>query len=44
MDFPALTFLQITVNCIENYPSVDVVLGEHLFLSFGDYVSRTKAK
>ena len=34
--------LQITVNCIENLPPVDLVLGEHLFLSVGDYFSRTK--
>ncbi|KAK4566798.1 hypothetical protein RGQ29_002877 [Quercus rubra] len=33
---------KITVNCIENLPPVDLVLGEHLFLSVGDYFSRTK--
>ena len=34
--------LQITVDCIENLPPVDLVLGEHLFLSVGDYFSRTQ--
>uniref|UniRef100_A0A2N9FJH6 isoleucine--tRNA ligase n=1 Tax=Fagus sylvatica TaxID=28930 RepID=A0A2N9FJH6_FAGSY len=32
----------ITVNCIENLPPVDLVLNEHLFLSVGDYFSRTQ--
>ncbi|WCJ41408.1 Isoleucine--tRNA ligase cytoplasmic [Euphorbia peplus] len=33
---------KITVNIIENQPAVDVVLGEHLFLSVGDHFLRTK--
>ncbi|GMY32388.1 isoleucine--tRNA ligase, cytoplasmic, partial [Fagus crenata] len=33
---------KITVNCIENLPPVDLVLNEHLFLSVGDYFSRTQ--
>ncbi|KDP34784.1 hypothetical protein JCGZ_10564 [Jatropha curcas] len=33
---------KITVDCIENQPAVDVVLGEHLFLTVGDYCFRTK--
>ncbi|KAG2726074.1 hypothetical protein I3760_01G095100 [Carya illinoinensis] len=33
---------KITVSCIENLPPVDLFLGEHLFLTVGDYVSSTK--
>uniref|UniRef100_A0A2P2LGE7 Isoleucyl tRNA synthetase n=1 Tax=Rhizophora mucronata TaxID=61149 RepID=A0A2P2LGE7_RHIMU len=33
---------KMTVDCIENQPSVDVVLGQHVFLAVGDYFSRTK--
>ncbi|KAB1213335.1 putative isoleucine--tRNA ligase, cytoplasmic [Morella rubra] len=33
---------KIRVSCIENLPAIDVVLGEHLFLTVGDYFSRTK--
>ncbi|XP_023756282.1 isoleucine--tRNA ligase, cytoplasmic [Lactuca sativa] len=32
---------QIKVDCIENQPDVDVVLGEHVFLTVGDYYSQT---
>ena len=39
---PLFSTLQITVNCIENLPPVDLVLNEHLFLSVGDYFSRTQ--
>lgn len=31
---------QIKVDCIENQPDVDVVLGEHVFLTVGDYYSQ----
>lgn len=34
--------VQITVDCIENIPPVDLVLGEHVFLSVGDF--RTKSQ
>lgn len=34
--------LQITVSCIENLPPINLVLGEHVFLTVGDYLSRTK--
>ncbi|KAJ8755497.1 hypothetical protein K2173_019295 [Erythroxylum novogranatense] len=34
---------KITVDCIENQPAVDVVLGEHVFLTVGDYYLRTGA-
>ncbi|KAF2322172.1 hypothetical protein GH714_008145 [Hevea brasiliensis] len=34
---------KITVDGIEKQPSVNVVLGEHLFLSVGDYFLRTKS-
>ncbi|CAK9141640.1 unnamed protein product [Ilex paraguariensis] len=34
---------KIKVNCIENQPSVDVVLGQHVFLTVGDYFLSTKA-
>lgn len=37
-----LLFVQITVDCIENIPPVDLVLGEHVFLSVGDF--RTKSQ
>ncbi|XP_028084778.1 isoleucine--tRNA ligase, cytoplasmic isoform X1 [Camellia sinensis] len=33
---------KIKVDCIENQPAVDVVLGEHLFLTVGDYFLSTK--
>ncbi|XP_075511214.1 isoleucine--tRNA ligase, cytoplasmic [Primulina tabacum] len=33
---------KINVNCIEDQPPVDVVLGDHVFLSFGDYISSTR--
>ncbi|PQM40320.1 isoleucine--tRNA ligase cytoplasmic [Prunus yedoensis var. nudiflora] len=33
---------KITVDCIENIPPVDLVLGEHVFLSVGDF--RTKSQ
>ncbi|KAI3524031.1 hypothetical protein L1887_02632 [Cichorium endivia] len=32
---------KIKVDCIENQPAVDVVLGEHVFLTVGDYYSTT---
>ncbi|XP_023756284.1 isoleucine--tRNA ligase, cytoplasmic [Lactuca sativa] len=32
---------KIKVDCIENQPAVDVVLGEHVFLTVGDYYSPT---
>ncbi|KAH7572769.1 hypothetical protein JRO89_XS03G0009900 [Xanthoceras sorbifolium] len=34
---------KITVSCIENQPAVNVVLGEHIFLTVGDYYLRTKS-
>ncbi|KAA8531175.1 hypothetical protein F0562_005911 [Nyssa sinensis] len=34
---------KIKVDCIENQPAVDVVLGEHVFLTVGDYLS-TKSR
>ncbi|XP_024982543.1 isoleucine--tRNA ligase, cytoplasmic [Cynara cardunculus var. scolymus] len=34
---------KIKVDCIENQPAVDVVLGEHVFLTVGDYLASTKA-
>ena len=34
---------KIKVSCIENQPAVDVVLGEHVFLTVGDYYLRTKS-
>ncbi|EEF32620.1 isoleucine--tRNA ligase, cytoplasmic [Ricinus communis] len=34
---------KITVDCIENQPAADVVLGEHLFLTVGDYFLRTRS-
>lgn len=33
---------KIMVDCIENQPPVNLVLGEHVFLSVGDYYVRTK--
>lgn len=33
---------KIMVDCIENQPLVNLVLGEHVFLSVGDYYVRTK--
>ncbi|PIN26124.1 Isoleucyl-tRNA synthetase [Handroanthus impetiginosus] len=33
---------KIKVNCIEDVPPVDVVLGEHVFLTVGDYFSSTR--
>ncbi|KAF2300184.1 hypothetical protein GH714_010457 [Hevea brasiliensis] len=33
---------KITIDCIENQPAVNVVLGEHLFLTVGDYFLRTR--
>ncbi|MQL99874.1 hypothetical protein Taro_032601 [Colocasia esculenta] len=30
---------KISVSCLEDQPSVDVILGEHLFLTAGDYYS-----
>ncbi|KAK6119823.1 hypothetical protein DH2020_046448 [Rehmannia glutinosa] len=33
---------KIKVNCIEGLSPVDVVLGEHVFLTVGDYFSTTK--
>lgn len=34
---------KIKVDCIENHPAVDVVMGEHVFLTVGDYLASTKA-
>ncbi|KAK3229154.1 hypothetical protein Dsin_001035 [Dipteronia sinensis] len=34
---------KITVSCIENQPAVNVVLGEHMFLTVGDYCLKTKS-
>ncbi|XP_050235398.1 isoleucine--tRNA ligase, cytoplasmic [Mercurialis annua] len=34
---------KIKVDCIENQPAADVVLGEHLFLTVGDYFLRTRS-
>jgi hypothetical protein len=31
------TFFQITVDCIEGYPPVSLLLGKHVFLSAGDF-------
>ena len=33
---------QITVDAIEGFPARNVVLGEHVFLTVGDSVLRTK--
>ncbi|PSS35874.1 Isoleucine--tRNA ligase [Actinidia chinensis var. chinensis] len=35
---------KVKVDCIENQPAVDVVLGEHVFLSVGDHFLSTKAR
>ncbi|KAL8199628.1 hypothetical protein R6Q57_013196 [Mikania cordata] len=35
--------LQIKVSCIEKQPPVDVVLGQHVHLTVGDYFASTKA-
>ncbi|KAA8541578.1 hypothetical protein F0562_022730 [Nyssa sinensis] len=35
---------KIKVDCIENQPAVDVVLGEHVFLTVGDYFFNMKIK
>ncbi|KAL6970780.1 isoleucine--tRNA ligase [Sarracenia purpurea var. burkii] len=35
---------KIKVDCIENQPVVDVVLGEHVFLTVGDHFLSTKAQ
>ncbi|XP_071742036.1 isoleucine--tRNA ligase, cytoplasmic-like isoform X2 [Rutidosis leptorrhynchoides] len=34
---------KIKVDCIENQPAVDVVLGKHVFLTVGDYFASSKA-
>ncbi|KAL8189430.1 hypothetical protein R6Q57_028996 [Mikania cordata] len=34
---------KIKVSCIENQPPVDVVLGQHVHLTVGDYFASTKA-
>ncbi|KAK6914590.1 Methionyl/Valyl/Leucyl/Isoleucyl-tRNA synthetase, anticodon-binding, partial [Dillenia turbinata] len=33
---------KIKVDCIKDKPAVEVALGEHVYLSFGDYYLRTK--
>ncbi|GFP97100.1 probable isoleucine--tRNA ligase cytoplasmic [Phtheirospermum japonicum] len=33
---------KIKVGCVEGQPAVDVVLGEHVFLTVGDYFSSTR--
>ncbi|KAG8388928.1 hypothetical protein BUALT_Bualt02G0176300 [Buddleja alternifolia] len=33
---------KIKIDCIEDQPPVDVVLGEHVFLTVGDYFSSTR--
>lgn len=33
---------KIKVDCIESQPAVEVVLGEHVFLTVGDYYSSTR--
>ncbi|KAJ0018057.1 hypothetical protein Pint_11195 [Pistacia integerrima] len=33
---------KIMVNCIENQPALELVLGKHVFLSVGEYYLRTK--
>ncbi|KAL0419491.1 UNVERIFIED_CONTAM: Isoleucine--tRNA ligase, cytoplasmic [Sesamum radiatum] len=33
---------KIKINCIEDLPPVDVALGEHVFLTVGDYFSSSK--
>lgn len=35
---------KIKVDCIENQPTVDVVLGKHVFLTVGDYYSSEKTE
>ncbi|XP_034685405.1 isoleucine--tRNA ligase, cytoplasmic isoform X1 [Vitis riparia] len=35
---------KIKVDCIENQPAVDVVLGKHVFLTVGDYYSSEKTE
>jgi isoleucyl-tRNA synthetase len=42
LSFFPFFLLQITVSCIENLPPVNLVLGEHVFLTVGDYFSWTK--
>jgi len=39
---PFFFLLQITVSCIENLPPINLVLGVHIFLTVGDYLSWTK--
>uniref|UniRef100_A0A803Q6V4 Uncharacterized protein n=1 Tax=Cannabis sativa TaxID=3483 RepID=A0A803Q6V4_CANSA len=34
---------KITVGCVENVPAVDVLLGEHVFLTVGDFCSTSKS-
>lgn len=34
---------KITVDSVENIPSLDLVLGEHVFLTVGDFYSATKS-
>ncbi|CAN6722905.1 unnamed protein product [Malus baccata var. baccata] len=35
---------KINVGCIENTPAVELVLGDHVFLTVGDFISRTKSQ
>ncbi|GFY92834.1 tRNA synthetase class I (I, L, M and V) family protein [Actinidia rufa] len=35
---------KVKVDCIENQPTVDVILGQHVFLSVGDHFLSTKAR
>ncbi|XP_059654270.1 isoleucine--tRNA ligase, cytoplasmic-like [Cornus florida] len=35
---------KIKVDCIENQPAVDVLLGQHVFLTVGDYFLSTKTQ
>ena len=39
----SLDDFQIRVDCIKDQPPVDVVLGEHLFLSVGDHYLSSKS-
>ncbi|PON74964.1 Isoleucine-tRNA ligase [Parasponia andersonii] len=34
---------KITVDCVEHVPAVDLFLGEHVFLTVGDFYSSTKS-
>jgi hypothetical protein len=37
------SFFQITVDCIEGYPSISLQLGKHIFLSAGEFYFATQS-